>query len=262
MQRLQVLRQVGQLLRVQELADHVRGLNHADGLLVPMPHVHAPAALHHRVAEVALLIEIVAIATSEGVPETGQFMDLHDTAVVQVVVVRERQRHGEQLLLVQRVQLRLQVQLVQAEHGMFRRGHKDVAPFRVHRCDGLALLIATRHVIAQRSPQHGALVLDEVRLHVVDGDALDVLVCVADEDTVLEALHELLLARHAVAPALLAVTVAVQPGVAAHDQFVLVGDAAAAGLGTHGVAQRCECDDATRSQRDGENACVGGGDAV
>ena len=114
---------------------------------------------------------------------------------------------------------------------MFRRGHKDITPFRVDSSDGFTFLVTTPYKEVSHPPQNCALILDEVGLHVVDGDALHVFVKVANEDAVLEALHKLLLAGNGVTATFLAVTIAVQTCVAAHDQLVLVSEATAARLG-------------------------------
>lgn len=156
-------------------------------------------------------------------------MDLHDAAVGEIVAVRQRQRHREQLLLVQHRQLALQVQLVQAEDRVVLRLDEHVAPLPEHAVHPVRLPVSPRHAVPPRLPLQPALELDEMRLRVVDRHALRAGIGPrAHQQAVLEAGHALLLALQRVAPHAVQPAEAEQTLASAHDQLARVGEARAA----------------------------------
>ena len=156
-------------------------------------------------------------------------MDLHDAAVAEIVAVRQRQRHREQLLLVQHRQLALQIQLVQAEDRVVLRLDEHVAPLPEHAIHPVRLSVSPRHSVSPRLPLQPALELDEMRLRVVDRHALRAGIGPrAHQQAVLEAGHALLLALQRVASHAVQPAEAEQTFAATHDQLARVGEARAA----------------------------------
>lgn len=156
-------------------------------------------------------------------------MDLHDAAVGEIVAMRQRQRHREQLLFVQHRQLALQVQLVETEDRVVLRLDEHIAPFAEHALHPVRFSVSPRYPVSPPLPLQPALELHKMGLRVVDRHALRAGIRPrAHQQAVFEARHALLLPLQRVAPHAIQASEAKQPVAPAHDQLARVGEARAA----------------------------------
>ena len=100
-QRLQVLCQLRHALRVQELADHIRGFHESDGVHIPTSHAHTAPALLDSLFVLVLVIQVVAISTPHARTAESQAVDVEEAVVVHTAALRDVQRHRVLVLLVE-----------------------------------------------------------------------------------------------------------------------------------------------------------------